>query len=407
MTVERAGCGSGWTIMGPSSTGTRSNSAVRMLSGSKGGTPQSRSSAAALAGSSWAGGDSRSSALPGVWPARRAVHHHTKASSGKLSPSNIHRSSAANRFPALHRRHAHGLVTVDGHQARPPGLVHRDSDQLRSQLHRALVVCDENELHVARHVAHDVAEAADVVLVERCVHLVQQTERGGVQVEYREHQRHGGQSLLAARKLADGAVALSRRTRHDGHAGRRPLLARELEVGMAAAEQAREFLLEACIDLLEGILEACAGLAIDLAHGRLQGLQRVGQILALPVEVFLALGLLLELADGREIHLAQALDLALGLLQLRFPARDRGLRREPADQDGELEMSRRELLPDALAAHAHLRCRRSRLVQAGARPLEPLLDARSAGVSVAQFGVELVAGDLRGLQLALDLRAHA
>ena len=61
------------------------------------------------------------------------------------------------------------------------------------------------------HVLHDVAEAADVVLVERRVHLVQQAERRRVQIEDREHERHGGERLLAAGQLVDGAVALAGR----------------------------------------------------------------------------------------------------------------------------------------------------------------------------------------------------
>ena len=91
--------------------------------------------------------------------------------------------------------------------------------------------------------SHDVAEAADVVLVERRVDLVQQAERRGIQLEDREHQRDRGQRLLAARELVDGAVALARRARHDRDAGVEHVFARELQIGMAAAEQLRELVL--------------------------------------------------------------------------------------------------------------------------------------------------------------------
>jgi hypothetical protein len=92
---------------------------------------------------------------------------------------------------------------------------------------------------------------------------------------------------------------------------------------MAAAEQPRKFLLEAGIHPIERVLKARARLAIDFAHRGLERLQRVGQILALAVQIFLALRLLLEFADRGEVDLAQALDLALGLLELSLP----GLRR--------------------------------------------------------------------------------
>src|SRR5262245_17813374 len=87
--------------------------------------------------------------------------------------SSIQRSSL---IYASHGRHAHGLVNVHGHEPRHAGLVHRHPEQLVRELHRRLVVRDEHELHAARHVPNDVAEAPDVVLVERRVDLVEQAE---------------------------------------------------------------------------------------------------------------------------------------------------------------------------------------------------------------------------------------
>src|SRR3546814_9007258 len=63
----------------------------------------------------------------------------------------------------------------------------------------------------------------------------------------------------------------------------------EFEVGVAAAEQARIDLLHARVDPVEGVLEAAAGLAVDLADRVLQRVQRGGEVGVLGVEVFLAL----------------------------------------------------------------------------------------------------------------------
>ena len=79
---------------------------------------------------------------------------------------------------------------------------------------------------------------------------------------------------------------------------------------MTAAEQAREALLQAGVDAIERVLETRARFAVDLADRGFQRLERVGQILELPIQVFLALGLFLELVDRRQIHLAESLDLA-------------------------------------------------------------------------------------------------
>src|ERR1700722_16553839 len=143
----------------------------------------------------------------------------------------------------------------------------------------------------------------DIVLIQRRIDFVQQTERRRVQVKNGEHQRHGGQGLLAARQLTDGAVAFAGRARHDRDARGIRLLAGQFEISMAAAEQAREFFLQSGVDAIERILKSRAGFAIDFAHRRLERFQRIGQVLALPIQVLFALGLFLEFADRREIDL--------------------------------------------------------------------------------------------------------
>ena len=60
---------------------------------------------------------------------------------------------------------------------------------------------------------------------------------------------------------------------------------------------------EAGLTLVERVLEARARLAIDLADGVLERVERVGEVGELAVEIFLALGLLLELVDRREVDL--------------------------------------------------------------------------------------------------------
>jgi hypothetical protein len=58
----------------------------------------------------------------------------------------------------------------------------------------------------------------------------------------------------------DRAVALAGRARHDRDASLEHVLADELEIGVAAAEEPRELLLQAGVDAVEGVLEARAGL---------------------------------------------------------------------------------------------------------------------------------------------------
>src|SRR5688572_17319818 len=151
-------------------------------------------------------------AADGRWPRER---HHSKPAMPAMNNTPTTSRMMRRSSIALRSRHAHRLVDVDGHEARATGFGHGDAEQLLGKLHGGLVVRDEDELHALRHCLDDVAEPADVVLVERRVHFVQQAERGGIQVEDREHQRHGGQRLLAARELVDAAVALAGRPGHD------------------------------------------------------------------------------------------------------------------------------------------------------------------------------------------------
>ena len=57
---------------------------------------------------------------------------------------------------------------------------------------------DDDELRQVEEVAQDRGEAADVGLVQRGIHLVEQAERAGLAPKDRQQQRHRRQRLLAA-----------------------------------------------------------------------------------------------------------------------------------------------------------------------------------------------------------------
>src|SRR5207247_7947298 len=97
------------------------------------------------------------------------------------------------------------------------------------------------------------------------IELVQQAEGRGVELEEREHQRDGGEGLLAAGEQMNAGVALSRRLRHDLHAGIEDLLAGHDELRFAAAEKGREERAEVAVHALEGLAQELARLAVDPA----------------------------------------------------------------------------------------------------------------------------------------------
>src|SRR5688500_7458981 len=155
------------------------------------------------------------------------------------------------------------LLDVHRDHARDARLGHGDADQLLGHLHRDLVVADEQELRLRRHALDEIAETRGVGIVERRVDLVEQAERRRVELEQRKHQRDGGERLLAAREEMDAGVALARGLRHHLHAGVEDLLAGHGELRLAAAEQRREQLAEMVVDLLKGLAQQLARLAID------------------------------------------------------------------------------------------------------------------------------------------------
>src|SRR5690606_13479935 len=125
---------------------------------------------------------------------------------------------------------------------------------------------DEDELGGLAHLPDELVVAADVGLVERRVHLVEQAEGRGFDEEDGEDQRHRGQRLLAARHEVDVLHLLARRLRDDLHAGLGVGLQRipdELQPRLAPTKEAREDLLESLVDGFEGLEEALLAGGVD------------------------------------------------------------------------------------------------------------------------------------------------
>ena len=128
----------------------------------------------------------------------------------------------------------------------------------------------------SRHLVEQVAEALDVVIVERGVHFVQHADRRRIGQEHREDQRQRGQRLLAARQQRQRRRLLARRLGHDFEAGFQRVVAfDQLQFGGAAAEQLGEQMLEVLVDLFEGRQQPLARLAVEALDAEAQLLDRL------------------------------------------------------------------------------------------------------------------------------------
>ena len=264
---------------------------------------------------------------------------------------------------------------------------------------------DEYELHAIGHLAHDIAEARHVVLIERCIDLIEQAERCRVQIEYREHQRDRGQRLLASRELRDRAVALARWARHDRNARGERIIADELQIGVTAAEQARKFVLQAGVDTIEGVVETRARLPIHLAHGLIEGVQCIRDIGELTIQIGLALVLRGELIDRGQIDLAELFDVQAQLLEPLLPGLRLRVRVEIREHGAELTTRSRELLEQSLASHARGLGREPRLFHGLARRGDALQRAQPPLLQRLQLALVVLERAACIGELAFDLHA--
>ena len=99
--------------------------------------------------------------------------------------------------------HFHSDVDIHRHDARDTRFGHGHADQLLRHFHGDLIVCDEQKLGVLRHFLDQLAIAFGIRIVQRRVHLVQQTKWCGVEAEQRKYQRQGGERLFATGQWED------------------------------------------------------------------------------------------------------------------------------------------------------------------------------------------------------------
>ena len=132
------------------------------------------------------------------------------------------------------------------------------------------------------HLVEQVAEALDVVIVERRVHLVEHADRRRIGEEHREDQRQRGQRLLAAGQQRQRRGLLAGRLGEDLQARfERIVVLDQLQFGGAAAEQLGEQPLEVRVDRRERGQQPLARLLVQADDALAQPRDRLDQVVAL------------------------------------------------------------------------------------------------------------------------------
>ncbi len=154
---------------------------------------------------------------------------------------------------------AHALL-LHGHAEQPVHAAHG---------HRMVGDDEEARLGRARHLLHHVAEAVDIGVVERRVHLVEHADRRGVRQEHREDQRERRQRLLAAGEQRQHLRLLAGRAAEDFEAAFQRIVALDkLKLRLAAGEQDLEQPFEMRLHRVEGFEQALAAFLVEVPDCR-------------------------------------------------------------------------------------------------------------------------------------------
>ena len=180
------------------------------------------------------------------------------------------------------------LRQLDRHELAHAALGHGDAEQAVHARHGDGIVGDGDEAGVGAlaHGLEQVAEALDIIVVERRVDLVEHADRRRVGEEHGEDERKRGQRLLAAGEKGQRLRLLARRLGEKLESRLERIVGfDQLQFRLAALEQGREQILEMAVDDIESGDEPLAPLLIERANRAAQALDRFGQIVALGDEL--------------------------------------------------------------------------------------------------------------------------
>src|SRR5690606_14597129 len=124
---------------------------------------------------------------------------------------------------------------------------------------------------VRRHRTDRFIVTRHVRLIERSVHFVEDTERGGAMLENRKNQADCGERLLTARHQLNIAEFLAGGLRHDVYARYQEVIRiRQAQFRSSATEVLSKRLLEEFVDRIEGFSKTMATLFVHVFDGALK-----------------------------------------------------------------------------------------------------------------------------------------
>ena len=162
-------------------------------------------------------------------------------------------------------------------------------------------------------------EAADVGLVERRVHFVEDAERARLIAEDGDEQRQRSERFFAAGKQQNVLQALAGRLRDDVDAAIAGAIGlAQAHLAVTAAEERLKGDGELRVDESEGVLELLARDFVELVNGELRVLDGLHEVVAFAAQETFALLAFLKFLERHHVDRAHGFDARLHFVVIRF-----------------------------------------------------------------------------------------
>ncbi|MBG9885587.1 hypothetical protein ABE10_03080, partial [Bacillus toyonensis] len=165
------------------------------------------------------------------------------------------------------------------HDGGDPVLTHRDPVERVGDLHRPLLVGDDQQLRALPELFEHGEKTPEVRVVQGCLDLVQDVERAGTCFEDRHEERDGRQRALPAGEEGEAFDLLPDGTDGDLDPGVQQVIGRgERDAARTTGEEQREDLTEGLSGVLERVGEDRLHPLVQVRDDREQVLPRLGEV---------------------------------------------------------------------------------------------------------------------------------
>ena len=197
------------------------------------------------------------------------------------------------------------FIQVDRYHLGQSLFLHGDAEKGVGKLHAAFIVGDHDDLGLLTDYLHQIVEPMHIGVVQGRINLIHEAKGGRLEQEDGENKADGRQGFLATGQKAHAGQFFTWRVDHEFHPGLQGFIGiGHFQTRRPPLEQAREYLLQFFIDLVEGFQKLLLGDAIDFADHLVQSINGFEQIIALFAQEIVAILLFIVFPNGFQVDIA-------------------------------------------------------------------------------------------------------